>query len=90
MIPLSQNSCYLTDMSNGVVDFQNLPQIEKLRQTFGEAECRRLGFLVDDERGAVCLSPVGLGYLLFVEAAGVTSLAEAFAAGYQCATDYCE
>lgn len=76
-------------MTDDVVDFHNLPQIEKLRETFGDAECRRLGFIVDDERGAVCLSPVGMGYLIYVDG-GVTSLAEAFAAGFQCASDLYE
>ena len=33
------------------------------------------------------LSTAGLGYLLFVKAADVTSLAEAFAAGRECAFD---
>ena len=33
------------------------------------------------------LSVAGLGYLLFVKARNVTSLAEAFAEGYQCAHD---
>jgi hypothetical protein len=28
-----------------------------------------------------------MGYLLFVKAAGVSSMAEAFAAGYQCAAE---
>jgi hypothetical protein len=31
------------------------------------------------------LSTAGLGYLLYVRARGITSLAEAFAAGYECA-----
>ena len=33
------------------------------------------------------LSVAGLGYLLYVKTGGVTSLAEAFAEGYQCAHD---
>lgn len=75
-------------MANGVIDFQNMQQIEKLRGTLGDAECRRLGFLLDDEQGVTVLSTAGFGYLLFVEAAGVTSLPEAFAAGYQCAAQF--
>lgn len=69
------------------VDFQNLQQIETLRSQFGDAECRRLGFIFDDERGVTVLSAAGLGYLIYVEAAGVTSLPEALAAGFQCAAD---
>jgi hypothetical protein len=33
------------------------------------------------------LSSAGLGYLCFVKAAGTTGVAEAFAAGYQCAAE---
>ena len=74
-------------MANGVIDFQNMQQIEKLRSALGDGECRRLGFILDD-KGVTVLSTAGLGYLLFVEAAGVDSLAEAFAAGYQCAAEF--
>jgi hypothetical protein len=73
-------------MANNTVDFEHLPQIERLKQTSREAECLRLSFIVPDERGVMSLSPVGLGYIIYVEL-GVTSLAEAFAAGFQCATD---
>jgi hypothetical protein len=75
-------------MANGVIDFQNMQQIEKLRGALGDEECRRLGFLFDDDRGITTLSTAGFGYLIFVEAAGVTSLPEAFAAGYQCAAEF--
>lgn len=74
-------------MANGVIDFQNMQQIEKLRSTLGDGECRRLGFILDDN-GVTVLSTAGFGYLVFVEAAGVTSLPEAFAAGYQCAAEF--
>ena len=63
-------------------------QIEALRASLGDAECRRLGFLFEDERGVTTLSTAGFGHLIFVEAAGVTTLAEAFAAGYECAADF--
>jgi hypothetical protein len=33
------------------------------------------------------LSVAGLGYLLFVKARDITRVAEAFAAGYQCAAE---
>jgi len=75
-------------MANGVIDFHNMQQIEKLRAQLGDAECRRLGFIFDDEKGITALSTAGFGYLVFVEAAGVTSLPEAFAAGYQCAAEF--
>lgn len=76
-------------MANSVIDFQNMQQIEKLRAQLGDRECRRLGFIVDDEKGVTALTIAGFGYLIFVEAAGVTSLPEAFAAGYQCAAEFC-
>lgn len=72
-------------MAASTVDFQNMHQIEALRTRLGDAECRRLGFIFDDERGVTVLSTAGFGFLLFVEATGVTSVAEGFAAGYQCA-----
>jgi len=51
----------------------------------GLAECKRLGFILEDEHGMMSLSTAGLGYLLHLRAGGVTSPAETFAAGYQCA-----
>ncbi|OYW81709.1 MAG: hypothetical protein B7Z26_04660 [Asticcacaulis sp. 32-58-5] len=75
-------------MATNVVDFHNMQPIERLCKTLGDDECRRLGFLLDDEHGITVLSTAGFGYLLFVEAAGVTSLAEAFSAGYQCAAEF--
>jgi hypothetical protein len=33
------------------------------------------------------LSLAGMGYLISVKAAGITGVAEAFAAGYQCAAE---
>jgi hypothetical protein len=35
------------------VDFEHMLQIERLKQTLGEAECLRLGFIVPDERGVM-------------------------------------
>jgi hypothetical protein len=69
------------------VEFEHMHTIEKLRARFGEDECRRLGFLTEDE-GVTCLTAVGLGYLTLVEATGVTSLAEAFAAGFECGANF--
>ena len=70
------------------VDFENMRQIEQLRTRLGDAECRRLGFIFDDERGVTVLSTAGFGFLLYLETRGVTSVAEAFAAGYQCAAEF--
>ncbi len=71
-----------------VFDFQNMQQIRSLVDRLGEAECKRLGFLFDDERGVATLTTAGLGYLLDIEAAGISTLAEAYAAGYQCAAEF--
>ena len=75
-------------MSDNTFDIESVRPIEKLSQSLGGlAECKRLGFIFEDEQGVMSLSAAGLGYLLFVDAPGVTGLAEAFAAGYQCAKD---
>jgi hypothetical protein len=47
--------------------------------------CRRLVF--EDENRIMLLSRAGMGYLCFVKAAGTAGVAEAFAAGYQCAVE---
>ena len=70
------------------VDFENMRQIQSLRTRLGDEECRRLGFIFDDERGVTVLSTAGFGYLLFCETQGMTSIAEAFANGYQCAAEF--
>ncbi len=75
-------------MASKTVDFQNMHQVDALIGRIGDAESRRLGFIFDDERGVTVLSPAGFGFLLFVQAAGVTSVAEAFAAGYQCGAEF--
>jgi hypothetical protein len=46
--------------------------------------------LDEDKQGIMSLSTAGLGYLVFVKAAAVTSLAGAFVAGRQCAFDEIE
>jgi hypothetical protein len=75
-------------MSENTFDIESVRQIEALSKSLGGlTECKRLGFIYEDEQVVMSLSVAGLGYLLFVKATGVTSLAEAFAAGYQCAHD---
>lgn len=56
--------------------------------SLGEVECRRLGFLFDDERGVATLTTAGLGYLIDILAGDVSTMAEAYAAGYQCAAEF--
>ena len=77
-------------MSDNVFDIGTHRPLETLiKELGGLDECRRLGFVFEDENKIVSLSVVGMGYLIFVKAAGVTGVAEAFAAGYQCrAEDY--
>jgi hypothetical protein len=71
-------------MSN-TVDFETMPQIEALSKELGGlGECKRLGFIVEDRQGITGLTAAGLGYLLYVRALDLKTLAEAFAAGFQC------
>jgi hypothetical protein len=74
-------------MSDNVFDMGTLRPLEALiRELGGLDECRRLGFVFEDEDGIMSLSFAGMGYLIFVKAAGVTGVAEA-SAGYQCAAE---
>lgn len=77
-------------MSNNVFDMATLRPLDALiKELGGLDECRRLGFVFEDENKIMSLSTAGMGYLCFVKAAGTTGVAEAFAAGYQCgAEDY--
>jgi len=78
-------------MSDNTFDIDSVRQIEALSKSLGGlAECRRLGFIFEDGQGVMSLSTAGLGYLLTVKARNITSLAEAFAAGYECAVDEIE
>jgi hypothetical protein len=75
-------------MSDNTFDIETVRQLEALSKSLGGlTECKRLGFVYEDEKGVLSLSFSGLGYLLSVRAGSVTSLAESFAAGYQCAVD---
>ena len=77
---------YKARMHDNTFDIESVRQIESLAKSLGGLkECKRLGFIHEDGQGVMSLSVAGQGYLLFVKATGVTSLAEAFAAGYQCA-----
>jgi hypothetical protein len=78
-------------MSDNVFDIGSHRTVETLiRELGGLDECRRLGFVFKDENGVMSLSTAGLGYLLFVKGRGITGVAEAFAAGYQCAAEFHE
>jgi hypothetical protein len=70
---------------SNVYDFESRPQIEALEKQLGRTECVRLGFLFEDGEGIVRLTVSGFGYLLYVGCLGIKGVAEAFAAGYQCA-----
>lgn len=74
-------------MSENAFDIETVRQIDVLAQSLGGLpECKRLGFVVADDQGVMGLTAAGLGYLVYVRARGITSLAEAFAAGYECAS----
>jgi len=65
-----------------VFDFHSLKQIDRLTELVGGLdECKHLGFIFVDEKGIQSISMSGMGYLLYVVARDVTTLAEAFAAG---------
>jgi hypothetical protein len=74
-------------MADNVFDMERGPTIETLARLLdGIDECKRLGFVKVDE-GVLHLTVSGLGFLLRVRARDVTSVAEAFAAGYDCAKE---
>jgi hypothetical protein len=76
-------------MPDNVFDFETLQPLEALVKHLGGIdECKRLGFVFENERKIMSLSHAGLGYLLFVRAMDITKPAEAFAAGYQCAGEF--
>jgi hypothetical protein len=75
-------------MSENTFDIESVCQIEALSKDLGGiAECKRLGFVFTDEKGIMYLTVAGLGYLLYVKARDITSVAEAFASGYLCAVE---
>jgi hypothetical protein len=90
-LPTFHESRYNNGMSDNVFDIETLRPLEALTKELGGLEeCKRLGFVFEDENKIMSVSVAGLGYLLFVKAAGVTGIAEAFAAGYQCRAEESE
>jgi hypothetical protein len=84
-LPVARKAPIKHGMSNNVFDIETHRTLEALIQELGGLdECKRLGFVFEDENRIMSLSVAGMGYLLFVKTVGVNSLAEAFAAGYQC------
>jgi hypothetical protein len=80
----AENS-YDNRMTDNVFDMATLRPLDALiKELGGLDECRRLGFVFEDQNNIMSLSTAGMGYLCFVKAAGIASVAEAFAAGYQC------
>ncbi|MDC7682176.1 hypothetical protein PQU92_02745 [Asticcacaulis sp. BYS171W] len=80
--------CYRKGMSSGkVIDFNRAPELDKLLQSVGEKECLRVGLFIVDESGRLQLTNVGFAYLLYMAEAQTLSLAEAFAAGYDHASE---
>ena len=78
-------------MSQNVFDIDYVRQVDVLiKELGGVDESIRLGFVHADEKGVMRMTPIGLGYLLFVKAADVTNLPGAFAAGWQCACETIE
>lgn len=80
--------CYKAGMTDSnVYYFEHRPQIEKLEKELGRAECVRLGFMFEDDEGIVRVTVAGYGYLLYTGCLEIKTVAEAFAAGYQCARE---
>ena len=75
-------------MDSTPIAFENMHQIEALRQRLGDAECRRLGFIATDERGVDVITVAGFGFLIFQAYERSQTAAEIFAAGYQCAAEF--
>ena len=70
------------------IDFENGRSVNALVKHLGSmAECQRLGFIFEDERGVLFPSSAGIAFLVFIVARDITDPAEAFAAGYQAASD---
>ena len=73
---------------NNTIAFETGTTLNQLiKRLGGLAECQRLGFVFEDEKGVMSPSAAGLAYLMFVVARNITDPAEAFAAGYQAAFD---
>jgi hypothetical protein len=64
-------------MSDNVFDIGSHRPLESLiKELGGLDECRRLGFVFEDENKIMSLSTAGLGYLLFVKARDITDVAK--------------
>ena len=76
---------------DNIFNFRDLKQIERLKTIAGGLEeTKRLGFIHVDEEGVQSISTAGMGFLIYVVAKDITSLAEAFAAGRLAAFDEIE
>lgn len=75
-------------MRQDILAFDHLRQLDTLKEIVGGLdECKRLGFVHVDGQGVQSLSPVGLGFLIYVVAGEIKTLPEAFAAGWQAGTE---
>ena len=71
---------------NVAIDFETGQTLNALTRRLGSLEeCRRLGFVFEDELGVLSPSAAGVAYLLYVVARDITNPAEAFAAGFEAA-----
>lgn len=75
-------------MTQDILAFDHLRHLNTLKEIIdGLDKCKRLGFIHVDGQGVQSLSPVGLGFLLYIVAGDVKTLPEAFAAGWQAGTE---
>ncbi|MDI7776603.1 hypothetical protein [Asticcacaulis sp. EMRT-3] len=73
---------------SNTIDFETGKSLNALVRRLGSlAECQRLGFVFEDEKGIMSPSAAGVAYLIFVVARDITDPAEAFASGYQAALE---
>ena len=75
-------------MAENAIDFETGKTLNALVRRLGSLdECLRLGFVCQDLKGVMSPSSAGIAYLLYVVARDITDTAEAFAAGYEAATE---
>lgn len=75
-------------MAENAIDFETGKTLNALVRRLGSLdEALRLGFVYQDLNRVMSPSAAGVAYLVFVVARDITDPAEAFAAGFEAATD---
>jgi hypothetical protein len=64
LLPCTRVLRYELDVSENTLDIGTIRQIKTLSKSLGGLiECKRLGFVYEDDNGVLSLSSAGLGYL---------------------------